>query len=92
MILRLSPKHGVEVEAVAGVTLTEDADGEYVCRIYWHSGNCWEIKGQYATCAWIGWMSFWKKEKKVEVKVPGAIIEKMQRRATVHVTEQEESM
>lgn len=90
-MVQLSPHHGVEAECVSCVALTEDADGILVCRVYWHSGKYWEIKGPYAVSAWRGWINFWEKKNKIEVKVPCAIIQKLLQNAGAHVTGQEES-
>ena len=99
MILGLTPHHGVETECVSCVALTEDADGKMVCRIYWHSGKFWEIKGQYAVAAWMGWINFWETKNKIEakvpcaieVKVPCAIIKFLRQNAGALVTGQEAS-
>jgi hypothetical protein len=85
MIHQLTPIHQVQTDYVSMVALTTDR-GEMVCRVYWHGGEYWEIRGEYAEVAWVGWMSFWRGgghgggHKPIEVKVPSQIIREMQKR------------
>lgn len=88
MMLQLSPQHGVQTDCVSMVALTEDC-GELVCRVYWQGGSSWEIRGKYANVAWIAWTTFWKGHKPMEVQVPCAIIQKLQKNVGARVTGQE---
>ena len=91
MMVPLTPTHSVDVNSVSMVALTSD-DGELVCRVFWNGGDHWDIRGNYAVVAWVGWMTFWKGRIPMEVKVPCAIIQKLRQNADAHVIGQAQNM
>ena len=72
------------------VVLMGTPDG-VVCRVVFEHGSYWDIGGDHAEVAWMGWMNFWKGQKKVEVKVPCAIMEKLRQNVDVLAIAPEES-